>query len=72
MTLRELLMASGMTPSTGPLDVPCSGVTHDSRDVTPGKLFVALRGLKSDGVAYASQAVAAGAERAAGALGRRC
>jgi UDP-N-acetylmuramoyl-L-alanyl-D-glutamate--2,6-diaminopimelate ligase len=61
MTVRELLMASGMTPSTGPLDIPCTGVTHDSRDVTPGKLFVALRGLTSDGVAYAPQAVAAGA-----------
>jgi UDP-N-acetylmuramoyl-L-alanyl-D-glutamate--2,6-diaminopimelate ligase len=61
MTVRELLMASGLTSSTGALDIPCSGVAHDSRDVTPGKLFVALRGLKSDGVAYAAKAIAAGA-----------
>jgi len=61
MTVRELLTASGLTPSPGRLDIPCSGVTHDSREVTPGKLFVALRGLMSDGAAYAAQAIAAGA-----------
>ena len=59
MTVRELLTASGLTPSPGRLDIPCSGVTHDSREVTPGKLFVALRGLMTDGAAYAAQAIAA-------------
>jgi UDP-N-acetylmuramoyl-L-alanyl-D-glutamate--2,6-diaminopimelate ligase len=43
------------------LDVPCTGVTHDSRLVKPGTLFVALRGLKADGTAFAPQALAAGA-----------
>jgi UDP-N-acetylmuramoyl-L-alanyl-D-glutamate--2,6-diaminopimelate ligase len=43
------------------LEAPCLGVTHDSRDVRPGFVFVALRGLKAEGVAFAPQAIAAGA-----------
>ncbi len=43
------------------LQQTCTGVTHDSRRVTPGTVFVALRGLKMDGVAFAPQAIAAGA-----------
>jgi UDP-N-acetylmuramoyl-L-alanyl-D-glutamate--2,6-diaminopimelate ligase len=43
------------------LDVECTGVTHDSRRVRPGTIFVALRGLKADGAAFAPQAVEAGA-----------
>jgi UDP-N-acetylmuramoyl-L-alanyl-D-glutamate--2,6-diaminopimelate ligase len=43
------------------LDTECSGVTHDSRVVTPGSVFVALRGLKAEGVAFAPEAVSAGA-----------
>jgi UDP-N-acetylmuramoyl-L-alanyl-D-glutamate--2,6-diaminopimelate ligase len=39
----------------------CTGVTHDSRRVTPGSVFVALRGLKVDGAAFAEQAIASGA-----------
>ena len=61
MTVRELLMASLGTPSDASLDAPCTGVTHDSREVAPGMVFVALRGLTADGAAYAGQAVASGA-----------
>jgi UDP-N-acetylmuramoyl-L-alanyl-D-glutamate--2,6-diaminopimelate ligase len=43
------------------LDVWCTGVTHDSRRVQPGAIFVALRGLKLDGGAFAAQAIKAGA-----------
>ncbi|MBM3818134.1 MAG: UDP-N-acetylmuramoyl-L-alanyl-D-glutamate--2,6-diaminopimelate ligase [Acidimicrobiia bacterium] len=43
------------------LDAQCTGVTHDSRRVGPGMVFVALRGLKADGAAFAPQALAAGA-----------
>jgi UDP-N-acetylmuramoyl-L-alanyl-D-glutamate--2,6-diaminopimelate ligase len=39
----------------------CTGVTHDSRRVTHGAVFVALRGLHVDGAAYARAAVASGA-----------
>jgi UDP-N-acetylmuramoyl-L-alanyl-D-glutamate--2,6-diaminopimelate ligase len=38
-----------------------SGVAYDSRTVVPGQVFVALKGLRDDGAAYAAQAVAAGA-----------
>ena len=61
MTVRELLMASLGTPSEASLDRPCTGVTHDSREVVPGMVFVALRGLTADGASYADQAVRAGA-----------
>jgi UDP-N-acetylmuramoyl-L-alanyl-D-glutamate--2,6-diaminopimelate ligase len=38
-----------------------SAIVYDSRRVVPGAVFVALRGLKADGAAFASQAVARGA-----------
>ena len=43
------------------LETPCRGVTHDSRRVEAGWVFVALRGLKADGVDFAPTAIAAGA-----------
>ena len=71
MTVRDLLQA--LFRATSPerqavlsawgraLDVPCHGVTHDSRLVQRGWVFVALRGLKADGAEFAAQAIAAGA-----------
>jgi UDP-N-acetylmuramoyl-L-alanyl-D-glutamate--2,6-diaminopimelate ligase len=50
-------LAKGQTS----LQQPCTGVTLDSRRVTPGTVFVALRGLKMDGAQFAQQAIAAGA-----------
>jgi len=71
MTVRELLQALGRvtSPDRQPelsawgraLDMPCRGVTHDSRLVRSGWVFVALRGLKADGVEFAAQAIDAGA-----------
>jgi UDP-N-acetylmuramoyl-L-alanyl-D-glutamate--2,6-diaminopimelate ligase len=70
MTVRELLQAVAHAwpqegrptlPAAGALDVPCTAVTHDSRRVIPGSIFVALRGLKVDGATFAPQAIAAGA-----------
>ena len=37
------------------------GVTADSRAVKPGDVFVAMAGSKTDGLAFAAQAAAAGA-----------
>jgi UDP-N-acetylmuramoyl-L-alanyl-D-glutamate--2,6-diaminopimelate ligase len=51
----------GAAPYGTGLDAPCTGVTHDSRRVTPGAVFVALRGFHADGAAFAPQAVASGA-----------
>ncbi len=70
MTVSELLRAFAGAmpqvegaPSIGvdSLASTCSGVTHDSRAVVPGSVFVALKGLKADGEAFAPQAIAAGA-----------
>jgi UDP-N-acetylmuramoyl-L-alanyl-D-glutamate--2,6-diaminopimelate ligase len=46
------------------LAVEARGVTHDSRQVAPGWIFVALRGLKTDGSQFIPQAVANGAAAA--------
>jgi UDP-N-acetylmuramoyl-L-alanyl-D-glutamate--2,6-diaminopimelate ligase len=71
MTVRELLQALSralppdqrvaIPAAAGPLDLPCTGVTHDSRAVAPGVLFVALRGQHADGAMFAPQAIASGA-----------
>jgi UDP-N-acetylmuramoyl-L-alanyl-D-glutamate--2,6-diaminopimelate ligase len=84
MTVGELLraLAQAMPAAERPviagdgraLDRDCTGVTHDSRQVGPGVVFVALKGQKADGAAFAPQAIAAGAaaivaENAAAAAG---
>jgi UDP-N-acetylmuramoyl-L-alanyl-D-glutamate--2,6-diaminopimelate ligase len=62
MTVRDLLRAAAPAAELrGDLAMPCTGVTHDSRMVRPGFVFVALRGLTADGRAFVPQAVAAGA-----------
>lgn len=42
-------------------DLVVTAVEHDSRRIKPGALFIALRGLKMDGVAFAPQAAEQGA-----------
>jgi UDP-N-acetylmuramoyl-L-alanyl-D-glutamate--2,6-diaminopimelate ligase len=70
MTVGELLRALDrvpglpQSPSSGSiagLDTPCTGVTHDSRRVGRGAIFVALVGLKANGALFAPQAIASGA-----------
>jgi UDP-N-acetylmuramoyl-L-alanyl-D-glutamate--2,6-diaminopimelate ligase len=69
MTVGELLRAldrvPGLTrsplPASGAANVVCTGVTHDSRRVGRGAVFVALLGLKANGALFAPQAIAAGA-----------
>jgi UDP-N-acetylmuramoyl-L-alanyl-D-glutamate--2,6-diaminopimelate ligase len=70
MTVAELLgvldRVPGLTRSPqsvggGALDASCTGVTHDSRRVGRGAVFVALLGLKANGAIFAPQAIAAGA-----------
>lgn len=45
----------------GSADITLSGIRFDSRQVKPGDLFVALRGVQADGHLYLDQAVANGA-----------
>src|SRR3954466_1089027 len=71
MTVGELLRALAhtlpdserpeMVADAAALEVTCAGVTHDSRQVVPGSIFVALRGLKADGLGFVPQACDAGA-----------
>jgi UDP-N-acetylmuramoyl-L-alanyl-D-glutamate--2,6-diaminopimelate ligase len=71
MTVGELLtgFARAMPPDERPflpagaraIATPCGGVTHDSRRVEAGSVFVALRGLKADGADFVPQAIARGA-----------
>src|SRR5437879_10628770 len=61
MRLRECVDAlDGMTMQ-GSLDREITGLTDDSRRVSPGGLFVAVKGTQSDGHRFLAQAVAAGA-----------
>jgi UDP-N-acetylmuramoyl-L-alanyl-D-glutamate--2,6-diaminopimelate ligase len=48
----------------GLADISVRGVTHDSRDVRPGSLFVAVRGLHVDGHEFVEAAAHAGAAAA--------
>jgi len=61
MTIEAMLRDLQVIRSSCPPGLTVRGVTHDSRQVRPGSLFVAVRGLKSDGLAHAPQAAAAGA-----------
>lgn len=67
MTLGELLSATpsaaaGLPSLAGQtLARPVASVAYDSRQVVRGAVFVAMRGQKTDGVAYARQAIERGA-----------
>ncbi len=66
MTVADLLatldgLVADRSPVDGMHDRPVASVAYDSRRVAPGAVFVALRGLKADGAAFAAQAVARGA-----------
>jgi UDP-N-acetylmuramoyl-L-alanyl-D-glutamate--2,6-diaminopimelate ligase len=59
MELAAALPGAEIVPALRDLEV--HGVTGDSRSVRPGDLFVALRGVKSDGLAFVPDAVRRGA-----------
>ncbi len=58
-TLGELVVSTAAGDSDGRRAI--AGVAYDSRQVTPGAAFVALRGLKADGADFVPEAVARGA-----------
>ncbi len=60
--LRDILYKAGLVEITGSTDIPVSAVEFDSRKVTKGALFVAVRGLTTDGHLYIDQAIKAGAK----------
>ena len=69
MTLRELIRSAAAHVGLDVLlpraeefaDTPVSSVAYDSRSVSPDAVFVALKGLRADGAAYASDAIGRGA-----------
>ena len=60
MRLSELLREAGLPPLPG-TDPEINDIADDSRRVTQGSLFVAVRGLHHDGHAYLAEAVRRGA-----------
>ena len=61
MKLSEILQGVKVLERLAPGDLDISGVRCDSRKVLPGDLFVAVRGVKDDGLQYVQQALARGA-----------
>jgi UDP-N-acetylmuramoyl-L-alanyl-D-glutamate--2,6-diaminopimelate ligase len=61
MRLDEVIKGMSITDRKGRFDGEISRITSDSRQVGPGDLFVAIRGVKTDGHQYIKQAVEKGA-----------
>ena len=61
MKLRELIQDIEAVEIRGSQDIDVTAVTGDSREVTPGALFIAVRGFASDGHKYIGQALEKGA-----------
>ena len=62
MKLREVLEGVPNSVIEGQLDVDISGITHDSRKVQSGNVFVAVQGEKMDGFAFIEEALQNGAQ----------
>ena len=60
MLFADLLAQVAHTP-VGDVTVPITGLAYDSRRVSPGSLFVAIRGVHTDGHQFIERALAAGA-----------
>ena len=61
MKLRELIQDIEAVDIRGSQDIDVTAITGDSREVTPGALFIAVRGFASDGHKYIGQALEKGA-----------
>lgn len=59
MQLVAALAGARVDPSAG--DPEIARVSHDSRSVLPGDLFIAIRGAKANGLAHTAEAIALGA-----------
>jgi UDP-N-acetylmuramoyl-L-alanyl-D-glutamate--2,6-diaminopimelate ligase len=61
MKLKDLARAIEGSRITGNGEVDVTGISFDSRAVRAGDLFVAIRGLRTNGISFAAEAVARGA-----------
>lgn len=61
MKLRDVLYSVTLQEVSGSTDLDINGIVFDSRKVTPGTLFAAVKGTLVDGHQYINQAIADGA-----------
>lgn len=61
MKIEDIIINCGVIAACGDLDTVITSITDDSRKVTEGSLFVAVRGYASDGHSYVASAVNKGA-----------
>jgi UDP-N-acetylmuramyl tripeptide synthase len=61
MKLKDFIQDIGAVETRGPLDIDIAAITSDSRAVTPGSLFIAVKGYVADGHKYIGQALQKGA-----------
>ena len=61
MRLKEIIQDLELSAIRGDQDPPIGKITFDSREVLEGDLFVAIRGVQTDGHNYMDRAIASGA-----------
>jgi UDP-N-acetylmuramoyl-L-alanyl-D-glutamate--2,6-diaminopimelate ligase len=61
MKLNDLLKAIPILSRTGNDNPSVASIVHDSREVTPGSLFTAISGFKTDGLRFIAEAIGRGA-----------
>jgi len=61
MQLKKILQILPIINVQGSSDLEIKSITHDSREVTAGSLFIAVKGVKTDGHTYISDAACRGA-----------
>jgi UDP-N-acetylmuramoyl-L-alanyl-D-glutamate--2,6-diaminopimelate ligase len=61
MKIEEILKGIDIISLTGKTGLTLSGIVFDSRNVTPGSLFVAVKGFKTNGHDYINAAIISGA-----------
>jgi UDP-N-acetylmuramoyl-L-alanyl-D-glutamate--2,6-diaminopimelate ligase len=61
MQWRDLIAEISAVDSAGDSAEPIAGIEYDSRRVTPGSVFVAMKGGSTDGNRFVEKAIAAGA-----------
>src|SRR2546426_6839689 len=61
MKLEDLLKGCSVRAATGDLSIEILGLAYDSREVSPGYVFFAIRGTRMDGNQFVPRAIAKGA-----------
>jgi len=69
MNLRDLLRDLEVVETLGGTEIPVAGLHYDSRRIQPGHLFVAIKGEKTDGNRFVTQALERGAVAVVSELG---